>query len=184
MSSATVRTDRYSRGAIAFHWTIALLVIVNIVIGLFHESLFDPAQVMPLHKAIGITVLVLSIGRLLWRLTHPAPTLPDHVPGWERTLARTVQAVFYFLIIAMPLSGWMMSSGARVPRPISWFGLFDVPLLPVGKALAGGAHEFHELAGFVFAALVVLHIAGALRHHLVLRDRVLSRMLGGSAAVD
>ncbi|MBR0552395.1 cytochrome b [Stakelama marina] len=181
MSSATDRTDRYNRGAIAFHWTIALLVIVNIIIGLFHESLFDPRQVMPLHKSIGMLVLVLSVGRLVWRLIHPAPPLPSHVSKWEGKTSRTVQVIFYVLMIGMPLSGWFMASGARNPQPINWFGLFDIPLLPVGKSIAGASHEFHELAGYLFAALVVLHIAGALRHHFILRDRVLDRMLGRTA---
>ncbi|WNO53194.1 cytochrome b [Stakelama saccharophila] len=180
MGRATVRRDRYSRGAIFFHWTIALMVLFNLVVGIFHESLLEGLGLMPIHFAVGITVLVLSIGRWIWRLNHPAPRLPPGVPLAERAMAKTVQAIFYALIILMPLSGWMMMSGGPKPHAVSWFGLFDLPILPVGKTMGGASHEFHEIFGYAMAALVALHIAGALRHHFLLRDSVLRRMLGGS----
>jgi len=171
------RGDRYSRGAIAFHWAIAALVLVNLFIGLFHESLLEGVRAMPTHKAIGVTVLVLSVARLGWRLTHRPPDFPEHMPGWEKALAKGVHWLFYALLIVLPLSGWAFSSDPERLRPFSWFGLFEVPLLPVSADLAGFAHEAHERMGLAMAGLVALHIAAALRHHFLLRDKVLVRML-------
>lgn len=173
----TARTqDRYSRGAIAFHWIIGLLVIVNLAIGIGHDAL-EGWPVMPAHKAIGITVLFLSLARLAWRLTHRPPPLPP-MPGWQIGLAHLTHWLFYVLMIAIPFSGWWFVSAAKQPRPLSWFGLFDVPLLPVerGSAIAGVMHEGHEVMGFAMIALLVLHVAGALKHHLIDRDTTLVRM--------
>jgi cytochrome b561 len=175
------RGDRYDWGAIAFHWTIAALVLVNLFLGLFHESLLEGIRVIPTHKAIGVTVLVLSIGRLGWRLTHRPPHFPENMKAREKAFAKGLHWLFYALLIVMPLTGWMFSSNPQRPRPVSWFGLFDLPLLPVTRDIAVAAHEAHELLGLLMAGLVILHIAAALRHHFVLRDRVLERMLPWAA---
>ncbi|WP_294235806.1 cytochrome b [uncultured Sphingomonas sp.] len=164
---------RYSQVAIVFHWTIAALVVVNLAIGLLHESLLPGT--IPLHKAIGLTVLALTAGRILWRLGHRPPPLPAEIPVWARGSAHALHATLYFLMIAMPLTGWAMGSGRDVPRPVSWFGLFDVPPLPIGKA-AGFGHEAHEILGWAMLVLVTIHVAAALRHHFLLRDGVLARM--------
>jgi len=171
--------DRYSRGAIAFHWTIAALVIVNLFLGLFHENLLEGMKVMPLHRAIGITILVLSVGRLGWRLTHRPPGLPPEMRGWERAAAKVAHVLLYALMVALPLTGWMMSSNPERPRPFDWFGLIQVPVLPIDKGAAMLGRGLHGPLGYVMTALVVLHIAAALRHHWVLRDRVLARMVPG-----
>lgn len=178
--SALVRTDRYSSVAIAFHWTIGLLIIVNLIFGIFHDSMPKDWAVMPFHKSVGITVLVLSIARLGWRLTHTPPSLPDGMPGWERAVSKLTHWAFYALIIILPLTGWMMSSGGTPPRPLNWFGLFPIPYLPVDKAAAGFGHEAHEILGYLTVVLVVLHVGAALRHHFILRDSVLTRMLPAS----
>lgn len=175
--ATTTGTARYSRGAIAFHWTIAALVLFNLWIGLFGESLPRDWKLMPAHKAVGITVLVLTLARLAWRLGHRPPALPASVAGWERTAARALHWTFYVLLIAIPLSGWMMTSGAEQRRPLDWFGLFPIPYLPVGRGAGDLGHETHEILGLAMAGLVVLHILAALRHHLVLRDATLVRML-------
>ena len=172
-----LRGDRYSRGAIAFHWTIAALVLFNLWLGLFGDSLPREWKVMPLHKSVGITILALTLGRIAWRLTHKPPHLPDHMPGWERTVAKTVHWIFYAALLILPLTGWLMSSNPERPRPISYFFLFDLPVLPATPALAKAAHQAHEVIGIAAAILVGLHILGALRHHFLLRDRVLARML-------
>ncbi|MFD1950954.1 cytochrome b [Sphingomonas arantia] len=172
------RGRRYSSVAIAFHWTIAVLVIANLAIGLLHDALTG-VQLMPIHKSIGITVLALSIARLMWRLAHPAPALPGDVPGWQRAVAHITHWALYALMILMPATGWwMVSAGAR-KYPLDWFGLFPVPFLPV---TSGGdiSNEAHELLGWAMLALVVLHVAAALKHHFVDRDTVLVRMLPGS----
>ena len=99
------RGDRYSRGAIAFHWVIAALVLFNLWLGLFHDSLPREWKVMPVHRSIGITILVLSIGRLAWRLAHRPPAFADSLAGWEKALATTAHWLFYALLIVMPLTG-------------------------------------------------------------------------------
>ncbi|MES1975547.1 MAG: cytochrome b [Pseudomonadota bacterium] len=180
MRTALAHADRYSRGAIWLHWVIAVLVIVNLLIGLLHESLLDGVKgAIPLHKSIGITVLALTLARIAWRLGHRPPPLPASMTGWSRLAAHAAHAGLYALLLALPLTGWIMTSGAKVPRPTSFFGLFDLPLLPVSRALGGAAHESHGLLGWVMLLLVGIHVAAALRHHFMLRDSVLARMIPG-----
>jgi cytochrome b561 len=169
--------ERYSRVAIAFHWTIAVLVIVNLIVGIGHDYVPALRAWMPGHKAIGITVLALTAARVAWRLAHRPPALPAGLPGWERQAAHTTHWALYALMVAMPLSGWLMVSGPEGRRPLEWFGLFPLPYLPASGATADAAHSAHGLLGWLMLALVALHIAAALRHHLVLRDGVLGRML-------
>ncbi len=174
--AAHQRSDRYSTVAIWFHWTIALLVILNLAVGLLHDAVPALRAWMGAHKALGLAVLALTAARVAWRLAHRPPTLPAGTPAWERGLAHATHAALYGLMIAMPLTGWMMVSNPVKPNPISWFGLFDVPQLPVSGAVAGVGHSAHELLGWLMLVLVVLHIGAALRHHLLLRDTVLARM--------
>ncbi|HEU4962110.1 MAG TPA: cytochrome b [Sphingomonas sp.] len=177
MATAAAPAERYSTGAIWFHWVIAALVVFNIVVGLFHEGVPALRALMGAHKAVGITVLVLTLGRIGWRLAHRPPPLPAHLAAWETAAARLVRALFYVLLLAMPLSGWIMVSASTHPRPLSWFGLFDIPLLGVSHAADSPAGTTHAVLGYLFAALVVLHVAAALRHHFVLRDTVLGRVI-------
>lgn len=179
MATAVTPADRYSTGAIWFHWIIAALVVFNIIVGIFHDSVPALRALMPAHKAVGITVLVLTIGRIAWRLAHQPPSFSDAVTGWERTTAIAVRRIFYALMLLMPLSGWIMVSASTHPRPLSWFGAFDVPLLPVAHGAGSPAGTTHAVLGYLFAALAVLHILGALRHQLILRDSVLGRMIPG-----
>ena len=165
-------TAHYSRVAMWFHWTIAVLVIINLAIGLLHDAIGG----MPAHKAIGLTVLALTVGRVAWRLAHRPPPLPAHTPAWERGAAHATHWALYLLLLAMPITGWMMVSGAATRRPLTWFGLFDLPYLPVGPAAGDAGHAAHGLLGWLMLALVVLHIAAALRHWLILRDGVFGRM--------
>lgn len=170
------RGERYSSVAIAFHWTIALLVIVNLVIGIGHDAIPALRALMGAHKAIGVTVLLLTAGRIAWRIAHRPPALPAGTPAWEKGVAHATHWTLYLLMIALPLSGWLMVSGPGPHRPFQWFGLFDIPTLPVGKPLADLGGTAHGPLGWVMAALVVLHVGAALRHHLLLRDSVLVRI--------
>jgi cytochrome b561 len=171
------RGDRYDAGAIAFHWVIAALVLFNLWLGIFHDALPDEWKVMPVHKSVGITVLALSIARLGWRLTHRPPPFPAGTPAREKALAKVVHWLFYALLILLPLSGWLLSSDPRRPRPIDWFWQGEVPVLPVSHDVAETAHDLHGPMGYLMAALVLLHIAAALGHHFLRRDRLLARML-------
>ncbi len=175
---ALVRIDRYTRGAILLHWTIAALVLVNLAIGLLHESLLrGVAGAMPLHLSVGVTVLALTIARIGWRLAHRPPPLPVALGAVERQAARVAHLGFYALLLILPLTGWMLVSGKPTSKPFAWFGLFDVPPLPVTRAVSGVAHQAHGVLGYAMTALVLLHVAAALRHHFVLRDGVLGRMI-------
>jgi cytochrome b561 len=172
-------TERYGRIARTLHWTIAALVIANIVIGILHDALRPvfPAA-MPVHKAIGLTILALTLVRIAWRLTHRSPTFPRALLTWEKGAAHAMHFVFYLLLLALPLTGWAMSSASE--RPLTWFGMFDVPRFAVtkGDAMYDIAHGAHGTLGLVFGALALIHIAAALRHHFLLRDGVLRRMWG------
>lgn len=173
---------RYGRVAIAFHWTIAVLVITNLALGILHEQVPRPLsrEMIGVHKSIGITVLALTLFRLGWRLTHRPPPLPAHTPGWERGLAHLVHWLFYIFMVALPVTGWWMAAGST-PHPFTWFGLFTVPEFPNNSG-ADAAHSAHVVMGWTMLALVVLHVGGALRHRLLLRDNVLGRMGLGSPA--
>lgn len=178
MRSTLVRTDRYSRVAIAFHWAIAALIVFNLWLGLGHDSLPREWNVMPAHKAVGITILALTVARIVWRLTHPAPPPPADIQPWERIAARASHIALYGFMLAMPLTGWAMVSGAK-RRPLDWFGAFDIPYLSVTEPISEWGHDAHELLGWGLIALVVVHVAAALRHHFLLRDNVLARMTPG-----
>lgn len=169
--------EKYNRGARAFHWTIAIFIIVNIALGLLHEPLEKIVQLMPLHKSIGLSVLVLTVGRIGWRLAWTKPPWPGSVTPFERAVASGTHFLLYVLMLAMPLTGWVFSSAGKYP--LTFFDLFPWPKLPVVKdsLLAGLTHEAHEILGWVMLALIVLHVAAALRHHFVLKDSILRRML-------
>jgi cytochrome b561 len=166
---------RYATGAIVLHWLIALLIVLNYAAAWFSES--QPREVasviMGNHKAFGITILALTVLRILWRMTHRPPPLSPTLKPAEAILARAVHALFYVMMLAMPLSGWAMTSPYG---PVSWFGLFDVPGLPVTKAMGGAAHEVHEIGAWLLIALFVLHVAGALKHQFLDGSRELARM--------
>ncbi len=166
----------YSRVARWLHWGMALLIIVQLSAGLLRDLNVD--LILPLHKANGISLLALALVRILWRMTHPAPALPAVMATWERATARFTHSVLYAMMVLIPMSGWVMASAAR--SPISYFGLFDVPKFNVIKesTLWEISHEAHELLAYALIALLVLHIAAALRHHFVLKDGMMARMLG------
>ena len=171
---------RYSSVSIALHWIIAALLIWQIFVGGAFSELprEDPAkgQRFALHLSLGVTILVLSLARLGWRLTHPAPPLPSHYKAWERILARTTHVLFYVVLIGMPLSGWIMTSGSPRPYPEVW-GLIPWPKLPGAEALANPSGMFHDRGPWIFWGLLALHVAGALKHQLLDRDGTLWRML-------
>ena len=168
---------RYNRGAVILHWLIAALIVANLAIGLFHESL--PRGAIPIHKSIGFTVLALSALRLLWRLTHRPPRIPRDVPAWQRLAASLSHWTFYLLMFALPVSGWVFVSAAVPRRPLDYFGLFPLPYLPVvqDKSVNAPFHQGHVVMGWIMLGLLALHVVAALKHHFLDRDTVLARML-------
>jgi cytochrome b561 len=163
----------------SFHWVIALLVIGMICLGLYMTSLkISPTvfRLFALHKSFGIVALTLITLRLLWTLASIRPdALPGHRP-WEKFLAHLVHGFLYAAVIFMPLSGWVMSSAKNFH--VSVFGWFTLPdLVAPDKALAHRAGEFHETLAWCLIAAIALHVAGALKHHVIDRDSTLRRML-------
>ncbi len=169
--------DRYNSLARTLHWILAILILFNLVLGFAHEALPKDWKVMPVHKSVGLTVMALTIGRVLWRFTRKAPPLPAAMPAWEKGAAHATHFAFYAFMLVMPLTGWIMSSAGS--RPLNWFFLFDVPKFAVSKgdAIVGISGETHEILAFVWAALIVVHVLAALRHHFILKDSVLRRMI-------
>jgi cytochrome b561 len=171
--------SKYSKVAILFHWLIAILVIANYVLASMAEDLPRAAQgaYMSPHKALGVSILLLSLLRLFWRLGHRPPPLPEVVPGWQAGLGKFVHWLFYFLIIAVPLSGWIMASAHPKAPPISFFGLFDITM-PIGKdeAMAGLGHDAHEVLTKPLFLLILLHIIAALKHQFADRLPFIQRM--------
>ena len=169
---------RYSRVAILLHWVIAVLVLVNLALGIFHDDMSKPvsASMISYHKAIGLTVLALTLLRLAWRLGHRPPPYDAAMKRWEVGLARVTHWGFYLMLFILPLSGWLLVSAGG--RATSWFGLFDIPALPVTRGADAKDlwDTVHVFLGWTMLALVVLHILGALKHQLQGHRQIFGRM--------
>jgi cytochrome b561 len=162
----------------AFHWLIVLLIINQWVIAERAEELKGLAKLDALawHKSFGMTVLMLAVLRLAWRLMNPTPELATETKPWERLLAKISHVLLYALIFAMPLTGWMMSSAKNYP--VSWFKLFQFPdLVAPAEQTFHRMHDLHHLLFNVLVGVALLHVAGALKHHFIDRNDVLKRML-------
>lgn len=172
------RTD-YTGAAIAIHWIAAALIAGNLAFGLYMVDLpLSPAKLKyySWHKWAGVTIFLVSAARLLWRLTHPAPALPSSMPAWQRAAANASHHLLYALFFAAPLTGWLFSSAAGFQTV--YFGALPIPdLLDKNKELADVLKLVHRFTNYTLAALVVVHAAAAIKHHVVDRDDVLARML-------
>jgi len=169
---------RYTTPAIVLHWLVALLIFVGFPLGVYmHELPLSPTklQLYSYHKWIGITVLLLAGLRVAWRLTHRPPPLPDSVVRWQRQASAAVHGLLYVLILAIPLSGWLMSSAKGFP--VVWFGVLPLPdLIGKDKALGDLLAGVHQALNFTLLGLVILHVAAALKHHFIERQPFLQRM--------
>lgn len=182
--------DRYTKVAIGLHWLIALMVIGQLAGGfIMHDLPKEQAdlkfQLYQLHKSFGISVLLLTLVRLGWRLTHKPPALPEKMAGWERFLARGAHLGFYVLLIALPLVGWAVVSSSPFADSVQTylFGVVHWPHLPFFEGVENRREfsheiaEIHEYLAFAMIALIGLHVAAALKHQLIDRDAVLGHML-------
>ena len=173
----TVHTEpRYTRIAVLLHWCISALIITNLMLAWVVDALPDDwvRPVIDTHKSVGITVIGLALLRILWRAGHPPPAAPAGHAVWERRLSLTVHLVFYGLMLALPVSGWLHDSAWKdaASHPLQWFGLGDLPRLPWLTAMAPAAREaMHETLGDIHAlfadvlyVMLALHVLGALKH--------------------
>ena len=173
-----METQRYTRIAIGLHWLVAIGIIANVALAWIWPYVADD-NVRPLidrHKAIGLTVLGLAVLRLLWRLGHRPPPFPASYRPWERGTAHIVHWGLYFVIFAMPITGYVMDSAYKdaAAHPIRWFGLFEIPRLGIITDLPPATklwvHDSfgaaHGLIAYLVYALFALHVLGALKHQL------------------
>jgi cytochrome b561 len=170
---------RYDRIAITLHWLIALGVIAQIALGWWMIDIpKQPAGVRAywfnLHKSIGLTVGLLIVARIAWRLTHRPPPLPATLPRWQARAARTSHALLYVCMLAMPVSGYLGSSFSGYP--IRYFGMTVPGWGWKDEVLKDALSTVHYSAAWLFMALIALHVAAALKHWLFDRDTVFERM--------
>ena len=171
--------QHYTRTAIALHWLIGLALLATFGLGFYMSSLgFSPAklQYYSWHKWAGVSLFLLAVFRLGWRLAKGAPAAPAHLPHWQQAAAEWTHRLLYLLMFAIPLSGWLMSSAKGVPTV--WFGVLPLPdLLAKNADLGRQLGSLHALLNYGLAALVLMHAGAALKHQLIDRDAVLARML-------
>lgn len=171
--------NRYSTVSLTLHWVTALLVLGQIVLITIAEEVSGPERGfwMMLHKSGGMTILILTLARIGWRIGNPAIPLPASLPQWQKLAARATHVLFYVLLLVLPLTGWLAGSAAG--RGFEYYGLFDFPLLPIGggRDFAKTLMEVHEALPKLLYVLLALHVAGALKHQILDRDNVLHRML-------
>lgn len=171
--------ERYGLVAQVLHWAVVLGVTLQFI-WIWRidraESIRQEFALVVQHKSIGMTVLALMLLRLVWRAFNRPPSLPAGMAGWERKAARVTHWALYALLLTIPLAGWAWSSAAGYGA--EFFGLVEVPdFVPQSERLETIFHAVHEWAGITLAVLVGVHVLAALRHHFVLGDPVLRRML-------
>ncbi len=174
---------RYNAVAITLHWLLALVIVGLFGVGIYMTDLpFSPwrLKLYNWHKWAGVSLLVLSLVRLVWRVTHRPPALPEAItramPGWQNVAHHATHHLMYVLFFAVPLLGWAYSSAAGFP--IVWFGQIALPdLVTANKELAELIKPLHKLSALALMGLAALHVAAALKHQWIDRDGLLLRML-------
>jgi cytochrome b561 len=183
-----VQRDRYSTVAIAFHWLIAGAIVLQLTLGWHMGDVAGLGRsiLLQIHKSVGISILALTLARMLWRMVNPPPPHASDLHKLEKLASHWVHMGFYTALVLLPLTGWAMVSleragGMRVFGVLTWPGLPFVSRLPgpMQERLADVAGQAHAVLVWVMLALLGLHIAGAMKHHLVSKDATLSRMAPG-----
>ncbi len=176
--SASESEERYTRTAIALHWLIALLVVAQFAWGWWMQTIPKQppgirADAFNLHKSVGLTIFALMVLRLAWRLRHRAPPLPP-MPRWQAGLARCTHAALYAALLIQPLAGYLGSVFSGYP--VKYFGMTLPAWGMRHEALKDLLSGVHLAVSWIIAALVLLHVAGALKHAWIERDGLLARM--------
>jgi len=177
---------RWGWPARTLHWLGAVIILVLLAHGwwMTHMTL-RPERLANYawHSALGFDLLALTVLRLLWRWVNPVPAYPADAKAWERWTAQVAHAGLYVLILVVSVTGWVTANTFRTPITRDLFGLpFPTLVTGLDRALRNAFEETHLVLAYVLAALVVLHVLGALRHHLWKRNEVLRRMTWGAVA--
>lgn len=168
--------------AVALHWAIAILILGQIAGGFYMHNLPNSSPIKfdlyQLHKSFGLSILLLSLARLGWRIGHRPPALPQGMAGWEKFAARAVHWGFYGLMIGTPLIGLAMVSVSPTDIPTKYFGFIPVPHLPLaaGESAEDFFKEVHEIFAYAILTLLALHVGAALKHRVLDKDNVLQSM--------
>jgi cytochrome b561 len=185
--SESSQAARYSTVAIVLHWLLGISIFAMFAIGIYMSDLpFSPLRLKlyNYHKWAGITFLILSVLRLVWRLLNKPPALPKAIeqamPNWQTKVYHATHYALYALFFAVPLIGWAYSSAAGFP--IVLFGVLPLPdFVAVDKEFAKQIKDLHEISAFALVGLALLHIGAALKHHFIDKDGLVSRMLPSSS---
>jgi cytochrome b561 len=174
----------YTKIAIALHWVIGAAIVLQLLGGLQMENLkgTEKFAAFQVHKSLGLTILILSVLRLLWRIANPPPALPEGMKSWEVFAAKFTHVAFYVLMIGLPIGGWVIISTSPYNIATNFWGLFEWPRLPLGdlpfrKELNEMAKQGHAIGAFTIIGLLVLHIGAVIKHMFVNDDDVASRMI-------
>ena len=178
--------ERFGAPAIALHWAMALLLLGLLASGLVMSRMpdvgFDTRKIVLIlyHKQVGMLALAMALLRLAWRVGNALPALVDTLPRWQQVTARLIHLCFYALMFALPLTGWLMSSAGGFP--MSFLDLFELPdLIAPSEYRFRALIAIHQWLGYALLALALLHTGAALRHHFLLGDRTLRKMLPGAS---
>ena len=188
MSLPSPTSARYTATAMLLHWLVAVLIIINVTLGLSADSLPEGwvRPIIDTHKSIGITVLGLVLLRLLWRAAHPPPLLPPGYPRWEKLSAHLAHGLLYVVILVLPLSGWLHDSAWKeaATHPMRLFNLVPWPrigfVMNADPATKESLHtlfgNLHTWFGYALYVLFALHVLGALKHQFLDKEPELQRM--------
>jgi cytochrome b561 len=171
--------DTYPTATRFFHWSIALLLLIQIPLAWYMIELPMGAEKFArygLHKSLGMTLFTLAVIRLVRAIICKGPSLPPETKVYEKVLARATQGILYLLLVIMPITGWLMSSAANVP--VVLFGVIELPgLVAPNKEFMEGMQNVHEMQSYLLLGLITFHLLGGLKHQFILKNNVLYSML-------
>lgn len=172
---------RYGMLSMLLHWSSAALIFALLPIGLYMTGLPDGDDkwgLYDLHKSLGFSLFLILLLRIVWKRLNLMPALPDNLNAYEQKLASATHYLLYAMMAILPITGYIDSSAGGYH--FSFFGWFDMPMvIDKNKALAKISTRMHEYTAYALIAVVLLHAAAALKHHMILKDNVLLRMLPG-----